>query len=125
MAKYNSFKSFTEITDKDVYHFWKSYFNKEDETEKYPEDWRDGYQKARKYVAALDYPLHSHGGTKYSFFFNKNGNVEIFINHGASWSDQNHIHYYASKLGFSENIGTSAWKALDETEWKCLYDGRN
>lgn len=112
MAKYNSFKSFSEITDNDVNNFCKSYFCKEDETEKYPEDWRDGYQKARKYVAALDYPLHSHGGTKYSFFFNKNGDVEIFINNGASWSDQNHLHYYASKLGFK--IGTCAWGRLNK-----------
>lgn len=125
MATFNSFKNFDQITENDVNSFWKSYFNKDDESDKLPEEWKNGYNEARKIITALDYPLRAHTGKNYSYFFDKEGNVEIWINHGCSWSEQNHIQHYAMKLGIDYKVGTSAWIRLDSKEWKCLYDGRD
>lgn len=124
MVTFNSFKNFNEITENDVNHFWKSYFNKDDESAKLSEEWKNGYKEARKIITALDYPLRAHTGRSYSYFFDKEGNVEIWINHGCSWSEQNHIHHYCMKLQIDNKVSTCAWANLNPDKWKCLYDGR-
>ena len=74
----------------------------------------------KKNVAMLDYPM----SPPYTVHFDQEANLKIMINHGCSWSAQNHLHYYAGKCKDYFKIYTSAWSVVDEEVWELLYDGQ-
>jgi hypothetical protein len=82
-------------------------------------EFRSAYNTAKKNVAMLDYAM----SPSYTVHFDKDANLHIMINHGASWSNQNHLHHYAGKCRQYFKLESSAWSAIDNDKWELLYDG--
>ena len=124
-SKSLSFLNYDEITDKMVEDFWNKADYKENlvQIDKIDKDFKNAYEIAKKNVASLEYPMHS----GYTVYFDKDGNLLININHGASWSAQNHLSHYADKMG-KFKLRTSAWTNVNYFNeknkiWELLYDG--
>lgn len=124
-AKSLSFLKYDEITNEMVEKFWNLSEYKENlvPIDKIDKDFKDAYEIAKKNVASLEYPMKS----TYTVYFDKDGNLLININHGASWSAQNHLDHYAERMN-SFKLKTAAWTNVafyneKKKIWELLYDG--
>lgn len=116
-----SFVKYENVTQEMVDAFWdqERYAEKLIPYEDIRKEFQGAYEKAKKNVAMLEYPMTS----SYTVYFDKDANLTIWINHGASWSAQNHLSHYASKCGKYFKLQTAAWCALDEDKWELLFKG--
>ena len=116
-----AFNNYDEVTQDMVNGFWSKerYVEGLVKGEDVREEWRAVYEVAKKNVAMLDYAM----SPSYTVYFDKEANLTIHINHGCSWSAQNHLSHYAGRCG-KFKLQTAAWSAIDEKEWELLYDGQ-
>ena len=116
-----AFMQYEDVTQDMVDAFWeqKEYAEKLVNKNDIRKEFKDAYEIAKKNVAMLDYPMSS----KYTVHFDKDGNLTIWINHGASWSAQNHLSHYANKCSKYFKLQTAAWCELDKDKWELLYKG--
>lgn len=116
-----AFNRYEDVTQEMVDYF----FSKERYAEKLVDEkdirkeFKGAYEKAKKNTAMLDYAM----SATYTVYFDKDANLNIWINHGASWSAQNHLHHYANKCSKYFELHTAAWNKLDEDKWELLLKG--
>lgn len=115
-----AFRAYDEVTPDMVEKFWSAGRYKDGliPFENVRDGWKPAYETAKKNVAMLDYAM----SPNYSVWFDKQGNLDMHVNTGASWSLQNHLCYYADKCGKFE-LHTSAWSQEDPERVELLYDG--
>ena len=121
--RYCAFSNYEDVTPEMVNRFWSQEryaVNLLDINDIRPE-FRPAYEKAKKNVAMLDYAMMP----SFSIYFDKEGNLDIMVHTGASWSIQNHLHHYADKCKDYFTMRSAAWSAIDHEKWELLYDGDN
>lgn len=117
-----AFNNYEDVTQEMVDKFWEkpAYAKNLVGLDNIRFEWKPAYEKAKKNVAMLDYPM----SPSYTVHFDREANLKIMIHHGCSWSAQNHLHHYAGKCKDHFKIYTSAWSVVDEGVWELLYDGQ-
>jgi len=115
-----AFNDYDEVTQSMVDRFWEDdrYAEKLIDINDIRPEWRNAYETAKKNVAMLDYAMSS----SYTVYFDKNANLNILINSGASWSAQNHLHHYANKCRDYFKLDTAAWSVIDDNIWEPLFN---
>ena len=115
-----AFNKYDDVTEEMVNNFWsqKDYAEKLIDKKDIRKEFQDIYDVAKKNVAMLDYAMKP----TYTVYFDKEGNLYILINHGASWSAQNHLHHYAGKCGKYFTLETAASADIDKNEYELLYN---
>ena len=118
-----AFNDYEDVTQEMVDNFWKKseYAENLVEYEDISKEWKPAYEKAKKNVAMLDYAMHD----TFTIYFDKDANLSIHVNTGASWSLQNHLHHYADKCKNYFTIKTCANGIIEIDKWELLYDGDN
>jgi hypothetical protein len=117
-----AFNKYEDVTPEMVNKFWSQEryaVNLVDINNIRPE-FQPAYEKAKKNVAMLDYAMMP----SFTIYFDRNANLNILVNTGASWSIQNHLHHYAEKCKNYFKLYSAAWSAIDDSKWELLYNGR-
>jgi hypothetical protein len=80
-------------------------------------EFQPAYEKAKKNVAMLDYAM----SPSYTVYLDREANLYILVNTGASWSLQNHLSHYAGRCRGYFSLDTAGWAQTDPNEWELLY----
>lgn len=117
-----AFNKYDDVTQDMVDRFWsdEEYAKNLIAYSDIRDQFKPVYEIAKKNVAMLDYAMHSN----YTVYFDEEANLFIEINHGNSWSAQNHLHHYADKCAKYFKLQTSANSTLDSDKWELLFDGK-
>ena len=125
-AKYLSYMDYEDVTEEMVEDFWKDedYAKNLVPFSDIDPDFQKVYKKAKKNVAVLERPM----SRSYTVYFDKDANLLININSGASWSNQNFLHHYADKFK-KFKLETAAYTNVSYynkpvKKWELLYNGK-
>lgn len=115
-----SFMDYDEVTPELVNRFWSQdrYAQGLININKVRPDFQPAYEKAKKNVAMLEYAM----SPSYTVYFDREGNLYIHVNTGASWSLQNHLHHYAGKCAKHFKLWSAASGWIDRDRLELLYD---
>ena len=117
-----AFNDYEDVTQEMVDKFWNQerYAEKLVDEKNIRKEWKDAYETAKKNVAMLDYAM----TPGYNVYFDQNANLLITINHGASWSEQNHLSHYAGKCSKYFKLDSMASGRIEDDKWELLFDGK-
>ena len=121
--RYCAFAKYEDVTPEMVNKFWSQdryAANLVDISNIRPE-FQQAYERAKKNVAMMDYAMLP----SFTIYFDRDANLNILVNTGASWSLQNHIHHYADKCRNYFKLYSAARSVIDHDKWELLYDGKN
>ena len=118
--QYCAFLKYENVTPEMVNRFWSTdrYAANLVDINNIRPEFRPAYEKAKKNVAMLDYPMKPY----LIVYFDRNANLYILNGHH---SEQNHLRYYYgnhSLFNYFE-LDTAYLARLDKNEWELLYDG--
>ena len=117
-----AFNDYEDVTQEMIDKFWSQerYAEKLVDEKNIRKEWKAAYDTAKKNTAMLDYAM----TPGYTVYFDKNANLLITINHGASWSNQNHLQHYADKCKKYFKLDSMASGYVDNEKWELLFDGK-